>query len=124
MFQFPVFRLIASTSFLIVCSSACPLALSQSIPQVTGWTLSRSYGKCVSNFTSTTAISQSEGAESFEVVNGLPVSTLGPDGDFAIQDLNRPFSIDVESSAAEETIKSQRLNYFLLSDWGYTVFSN
>ena len=118
-----MFRLLALTSFSLVCSLACPSALTQSVPQVTGWTFSRSYGKGVGNATSTTAISQSEGAQSFEVVNVLPVSQLDPDGDFIIQDLNRRFSIGVESTKAEETVQSQKLNYFSLSDWGYTVFS-
>ena len=96
---------------------------TQRVPQVTGWTFSRSYGKGVGNSTATTAISESNGTESFSRVNVLPISELDPDGNFLIQDPDSPFSIGVRARKAEETVRAQQLNYFSLSDWGYTVFS-
>ncbi len=96
---------------------------TQRVPQVTGWTFSRSYGRGVGNSTATTAISESNGTESFSRVNILPISELDPDGNFLIQDPDSPFSIGVRARKAEETVRVQQLNYFSLSDWGYTVFS-
>ncbi|WP_250394793.1 hypothetical protein [Synechococcus sp. MU1655] len=107
----------------LVFSFASLPGSTQRVPQVTGWTFSRSYGKGVGNSTATTAISESNGAESFSRVNVLPISELDPDGNFLIQDPDSPFSIGVRARKAEETVKVQQLNYFSLSDWGYTVFS-
>ena len=76
------------------------------------------------NSTATTAISESNGAESFSRVNVLPVSQLDPDGNFVIQDPDAPFSIGVKALKAEQTVRQQQLNYFSLSDWGYSVFGN
>ena len=107
----------------LVFSFASLPGSTQRVPQVTGWTFSRSYGKGVGNSTATTAISESNGTESSSRVNVLPISELDPDGNFLIQDPDSPFSIGVRARKAEETVRAQQLNYFSLSDWGYTVFS-
>mgnify|MGYP001248268411 CR=1 FL=1 len=115
---------LCSFSLISLGLSFAPLpGSSQSVPQVTGWTFSRSYGRGVGNSTATTAISESNGAESFSRVNVVPISELDPDGNFLIQDPDSPFSIGVRARKAEETVRTQQLNYFSLSDWGYTVFS-
>ena len=121
---FSIAHLAPLIAIVLVGALDSSLGRAQRVPQVTGWTLSRSYGGGVGNSTATTAISESTGAESFSRVNVLPVSQLDPDGNFVIQDPDSPFSIGVKALKAEQTVRQQQLNYFSLSDWGYSVFSN
>lgn len=111
-------------SSLVLASSLIGLtADAQKVPQITGWTFSRSYGRGFGNTTSTTAIAESSGAEAFANVNVLPVSDVDPDSSYIIQNPDRPFAIGVKARKAEETANTQKINYFTLSDWGYTVFT-
>ena len=96
---------------------------AQRVPQITGWSFSRSYGRGFGNATSTTAIAESSGAQSFATVNVLPTADIDPDGSFVIQDPDSLFLLGVKARKAEEKVNTQQLNYFLLSDWGYTVFT-
>ena len=121
---FSITHLAPLIAIVLVGALDCSLGRAQRVPQITGWTFSRSYGGGVGNSTATTAISESNGAESFSSVNVLPVSQLDPDGNFVIQDPDAPFSIGVKALKAEQTVRQQQLNYFSLSDWGYSVFSN
>jgi len=122
--SFSIAHLAPLIAIVLVGTLDYPIGRAQRVPQVTGWTFSRSYGGGVGNSTATTAISESNGAESFSRVNVLPVSQLDPDGNFVIQDPDAPFSIGVKALKAEQTVRQQQLNYFSLSDWGYSVFSN
>lgn len=111
------------TSLLFAASLIGLTSDAQKVPQITGWTFSRSYGRGFGNTTSTTAIAESSGAESFAGVNVFPLSDVDPDGSFVIQNSDSPFALGVKARKAEETVNSQQINYFLLSDWGYTVFT-
>jgi len=120
-------------SFLVCCVAvAFPFvghcafysANAQSFPQITGWTFSRSYGRGAGNSSAATAISESNGSEFFLRDNVKSTSVLDPDGTFEVLDPAKPFSLGVRARKAEEVVVEQQLNYFSLSDWGYTVFSN
>ncbi len=111
------------STLLVLSSLIVQPSEAQKVPQITGWTFSRSYGRGFGNTTSTTAIAESSGVESFANVNVLPLSDVDPDGSFVIQDPEKPFAVGVKARKAEETVNAQQLNYFVLSDWGYTVFT-
>lgn len=100
-------------------------AMAQQIPQVTGWSFSRSSGAGVQNRSAVTARSDSTGVQTI-VESGNVRVVQRPDGSTAYEiiDPSEKFGSVSFSSRTEESSRFQGLNFFTLSDWGYSVFSN
>jgi|LauGreDrversion4_2_1035121.scaffolds.fasta_scaffold291665_1 hypothetical protein len=100
-------------------------ALAQQIPQVTGWSFSRSSGSGVQNRSAVTSRSDSTGVQTI-VESGNVRVVQRPDGTTAYEviDPSEKFGSVSFSSQSEEASRFQGLNLFSLSDWGYSVFSN
>lgn len=100
-------------------------ARSQRIPQVTGWTFSRSSGMGMRTRTAVSSRSDSSGLE-VVVESGNVRQIERPDGStaFEIVDPSQKFGSASQSSRSDERSRSQGLSFFTLSDWGYSVFTN
>jgi hypothetical protein len=113
---------------LLVVAGGCfswSSAFAQQIPQVTGWSFSRSSGSGVQNRSAVTSRSDSTGVQTI-VESGNVRVVQRPDGTTAYEviDPSEKFGSVSFSSQSEEASRFQGLNLFSLSDWGYSVFSN
>lgn len=109
---------------LLVLTGSTPV-WSQRIPQITGWTFSRSTGMGMQNRTAVSSRSDSSGVQVL-VESGNVEVIERPDGSsaFRILDPSEKFGSFNQSSRSDERSRSQGLSFFTLSDWGYSVFSN
>lgn len=100
-------------------------AHSQRIPQVTGWSYSRSNGMGTQNRTSVGSRSDSTGTQ-VVIESGNVELIKRPDGTTAyrIPDPSEKYGSFSQSINSEERNRLQGLSLFTLSDWGYSVFSN
>lgn len=100
-------------------------ARSQSIPQVTGWSYSRSNGMGNQNSTAVNSRSDSSGVQ-VVIESGNVELIKRPDGTTAYQilDPSKKFGSFSQSINSEERSRFQGLSLFTLSDWGYSVFNN
>jgi len=97
----------------------------QRVPQVSGWSFSRSNGSGSQNRTAVSSRSDSSGVQ--VVIEAGNVELIQrPDGSTAyrILDPSQKFGSFSDSVRSEERSRSQGLSFFSLSDWGYSVFSN
>ena len=109
---------------LLVAADLERSALGQNVPQVTGWTFSRSSGLGMSRTTSVTTSSDSNRlGESDQLVNVVPVERIDPDAAYRIVDPELPFALGVANRTTQGAIRAQNLDYFTLRDWGFSVFS-
>jgi hypothetical protein len=116
-------RWLAVSSVLLGFAAGLP-ALSQRIPQVTGWSYSRSNGMGNQNRTVVTSRSDSSGQQ--VVIESGNVELIQRDGTTAyrILDPSEKFGSFSQSTSSNERNRFQGLSLFTLSDWGYSVFSN
>ena len=117
-------RWLAVSSVLLVLAGGLP-AHSQRLPQVTGWSFSRSNGMGTQNRTVVGTRSDSSGA--LVVVESGNVEVIQrPDGSAAyrILDPSEKFGSSSQSFRSEERNRLQGLSQFTVSDWGYSVFTN
>ena len=100
-------------------------ARSQRIPQVTGWSYSRSNGMGTQNRTAVSSRSDSSGQQ-VAIESGNVELIKRPDGTTAyrILDPSEKFGSFSQSTSSDERSRFQGLSLFTLSDWGYSVFSN
>ena len=102
-------------------------ALSQSIPQITGWTFSRSSGSGNQNSTAVTSRSDSRGGIQQVLLESENVQLIErPDGSraYRILDPREKFGSFSEAGRTQERSRSQGLTIFNLGDFGYSVFTN
>jgi hypothetical protein len=99
-------------------------ARSQRIPQVTGWSYSRSNGMGNQNRTAVTSRSDSSGQQ-VVIESGNVELIQRPDGTTAyrILDPSEKFGSFSQSTSSNERNRFQGLSLFTLSDWGYSVFT-
>ena len=105
---------------VFVCSST--QANAQKVPQVTGWTFSRSFGRGIQKTTSTTSNSAAELLNN-AVINISPPSSANPNSIFRIVDPERPFAVEAGFRTLDSEEKVQNINFFNLQDWGHSVFT-
>lgn len=117
-------RWFAVSCLLLGLAEGLP-ARSQRIPQVTGWSYSRSNGMGTQNSRAVTSRSDSSGQQVL-IESGNVELIKRPDGTTAYQilDPSVKFGSFSQSVNSEERSRFQGLNLFTLSDWGYSVFSN
>lgn len=116
-------RLFAFFCLLLGLAAGLP-ARSQRIPQVTGWSYSRSNGQGTQNSRAVTSRSES-GGQQVVIESGNVVLIKRPDGTTAyrILDPSEKFGSFSQSSSSDERSRIQGLSLFTLSDWGYSVFT-
>lgn len=118
------------TRWLVVASLLLWLGLqlpvrSQRIPQVTGWSYSRSNGMGTQSRIAVGSRSDSSGVQ-VAIESGNVELIQRPDGSSAyrILDPSQKFGSFSQSSSTDERSRFQGLSLFTLSDWGYSVFTN
>jgi hypothetical protein len=116
-------RWLAISCLLLSLAPGLP-ARSQRIPQVTGWSYSRSNGMGAQNRTAVSSRSDSSGQQVL-IESGNVELTKRPDGTTAyrILDPSEKFGSFSQSINSEERSRFQGLSLFTLSDWGYSVFT-
>lgn len=117
-------RWFAVSCVLLGLAAGLPVR-SQRIPQVSGWSYSRSNGMGTQNRTAVSSRSDSSGVQ--VVIESGNVEVIErPDGTTAyrIQDPSEKFGSFSQSTSSDERNRFQGLSLFTLSDWGYSVFSN
>jgi hypothetical protein len=99
-------------------------ARCQRIPQITGWSYSRSNGSGTQNRTAVGSRSDSSGVQ-VVIESGNVELIQRPDGSTAyrILDPSEKFGSFSQSSSSDERSRFQGLSFFSLSDWGYSVFT-
>lgn len=106
---------------VFACSST--QANAQKVPQVTGWTFSRSFGRGIQKTTSTTSNSAAELLNNAVNTNVSPPSSANPNSIFRIVDPEQPFAVEAGFRTLDSEEKVQNINFFNLQDWGYSVFT-
>lgn len=98
---------------------------SQQVPQITGWTFSRSNGSGMQNRTAVNSRSDSSGTQ-VAIESGNVELIRRPDGStvFRIIDPSEKFGSFSQSSSSDERSRFQGLSLFSSSDWGYSIFTN
>lgn len=116
-------RWFAFACVLLSQTSGLP-ARSQRIPQVTGWSFSRSNGMGTQKRTAVSSRSDSSGTQ-VVIESGNVELIQRPDGSSAyrILDPRQKFGSFSQSIIKDERSRSQSLSLFTLSDWGYSVFT-
>jgi hypothetical protein len=116
-------RLLAVACVLLGIAAGLPVR-SQRIPQVTGWSYSRSNGMGTQNRTAVSSRSDSSGQQ-IVIESGNVELIKRPDGTTAyrILDPSEKFGSFSQSSNSEERNRFQGLSLFTLTDWGYSVFT-
>ncbi|MFU8884063.1 MAG: hypothetical protein ACNA8O_01235 [Cyanobacteriota bacterium] len=102
----------------------CGPVWSQRVPQITGWTFSRSSGSGTQNRTAVSSRSDSSGVQ-VVIESGNVELIQRPDGSSAyrIIDPSQKFGSFSDANRSDERSRSQGLSFFSLSDWGYSVFT-
>jgi hypothetical protein len=116
-------RWLAVSCVLLSLAVGLP-ARSQRIPQVSGWSYSRSNGMGTQNRTAVSSRSDSSGQQ-VVIESGNVELIKRPDGTTAsrILDPSEKFGSFSQSINSEERSRFQGLSLFTLSDWGYSVFT-
>ena len=96
---------------------------AQNVPQLTGWTFSRSFGNGMQKTSSAFSKSEAEIKGSVSGVNVIPLTSSGPDSSFLVVDPEKPFATGTGFTTLNGRSKGQSLSFFNLSDWGYSVFT-
>lgn len=117
-------RLLAVACVLLGLAAGLPVR-SQRIPQVTGWSYSRSNGMGTQNRSAVSSRSDSSGQQ-IVIESGNVELIKQPDGTTAyrILDPAEKFGSFSQSTRSDERSRFQGLSLFTLSDWGYSIFSN
>jgi hypothetical protein len=116
-------RWLAVSCVLLGLAAGLP-ARSQRIPQVSGWSYSRSSGMGTQNRTAVTSRSDSSGRQVL-IESGNVELIKRADGTTAYRTLDPSEKFDSFSQSinSEERNRFQGLSLYTLSDWGYSVFS-
>lgn len=101
------------------------VVMAQQVPQVTGWSYSRSSGSGLQNRSAVSARADSTGVQTIVESDNVRI-VQRPDGSTAYEiiDPTEKFGSVNFASQSEESSRFQGLNLFSLSDWGYSVFTN
>ena len=116
-------RWLAVSCVLLGLAAGLP-GRSQRIPQVSGWSYSRSSGMGTQNRTAVNSRSDSSGQQVvIESGNVELIKRADDTAAFRILDPSEKFGSFSQSINSEERSRFQGLSLYTLSDWGYSVFS-
>jgi hypothetical protein len=116
----------AAATAVALAGAAFPLPVwSQRIPQINGWTFSRSSGSGLQSRTAVGSRSDSSGVQ-VVIESGNVELIQRPDGStsYRIIDPTEKFGSFSNSTTSDERSRSQGLSLFSFNDWGYSVFTN
>ena len=83
------YRAIVILSGIFFCSF--DQVKAQNVPQLTGWTFSRSFGNGMQKTSSAFSKSEAEIKGSVSGVNVIPLTSSGPDSSFLVVDPEKPY---------------------------------